>query len=39
VSVRSLGPNGNLLSEIVLTIFGIATISIPLALVIILICR
>jgi hypothetical protein len=37
--VRSVWPNGNLLSEVALTIFGIATISIPLALVIILICR
>jgi hypothetical protein len=39
VSVRSLGPNKNLLSEVVHTIFGIATISIPLASVVILICR
>jgi hypothetical protein len=39
MSVRSVRPNGNLLSDVALTIFGIASISVPLALVIILICR
>jgi hypothetical protein len=39
MSVRRVRPNGNLLSDVALTIFGIASISVPLALVIILICR
>ena len=39
MSVRSVQPGGNLLSDVALTVFGIASISIPLALVIILICR
>jgi hypothetical protein len=38
MSVRSMGPNGALLSEIALTILGIISIGIPLALVLILVC-
>ncbi|SHN85672.1 hypothetical protein SAMN05444170_6394 [Bradyrhizobium erythrophlei] len=38
MSVRSVWLNGALLSEIALTIMGILSIGIPLALVIILVC-
>jgi hypothetical protein len=39
MSVRSVQPNGTLLFEIVLTISGIIGIGLPLALIIILVCR
>jgi hypothetical protein len=39
MSVRGVQPNGTLLFEIALTIFGIVGIGLPLALIIILVCR
>jgi hypothetical protein len=39
MSVRSVQPNGTLLYEIALTVFGIVSIGLPLALIIILVCR
>jgi hypothetical protein len=39
MSVRSVQPGGTLLFEIALAIFGIVGIGLPLALVIILVCR
>jgi hypothetical protein len=38
MSVRSVGSNGNLLIEIVLTIVSIVLIGFPLAFVVILVC-
>jgi hypothetical protein len=38
MSVRSVGSNGNLLIEILLTIVGIVLIGLPLAFVVILVC-
>jgi hypothetical protein len=39
MSVRSVQPSGTIFFEIALTIFGIVGIGLPLALVIILVCR